>query len=305
MKNYLFKLFSYLKLDQYALKRMHENQQGVILMYHGVTDSKIADGDWLQVYASEFEKQMKYVSENFMPVSLHNLQESLDEFSKPPCAITFDDGYKNVLTVALPILQKYNIPATVFLVTSYLDETKPKMFWWDKVFLKYHSTQFIESIKENVSGDIDAYVEQLIKENELTFTKEEIASYSIMNEADVKELLKSNLMSIGSHTKNHELLTHISNAEAYLTLSESYERLCKLGEECFYICYPNGYYTEEHLEMCDKIGYYGGVASDKGLVTSNSFDYQLPRLGVGRNTKIETFKYAVSGLSTIIHNFFK
>ena len=46
-------------------------------------------------------------------------------------AITFDDGYANNLYQAKPLLEKYQIPATVFVATDYLE--KPREFWWDEL----------------------------------------------------------------------------------------------------------------------------------------------------------------------------
>ncbi len=57
----------------------------------------------------------------------------LEEVAKDPsgdrlCAISFDDGYRDTVTTALPILRRYSAPATIFLTTGYLDRTAPH--WW-------------------------------------------------------------------------------------------------------------------------------------------------------------------------------
>jgi peptidoglycan/xylan/chitin deacetylase (PgdA/CDA1 family) len=87
-----------------------------ILMYHSVTDNTFGYTD-LHVSPSEFEKQVKYLSENgFTPIHFTELNNANNY--ENPIILTFDDGYKNNYTNAYPILKKYNIKATVFMTSS-------------------------------------------------------------------------------------------------------------------------------------------------------------------------------------------
>lgn len=85
-----------------------------ILCYHSISK----DNDIFSVKPQEFEKQIKFISrsKNVLPVrKIYNLKK---DKSRDCVAITFDDGYEDIYKNVLPILKKYGIKATVFVVGS-------------------------------------------------------------------------------------------------------------------------------------------------------------------------------------------
>jgi len=76
-----------------------------------------------EVVAEVFEEQMRFLSRHFAVLPLLEAARLLQKRNLPAraCCITFDDGYADNLTVAQPILEKYQLPATVFVATGYLD----------------------------------------------------------------------------------------------------------------------------------------------------------------------------------------
>lgn len=87
-----------------------------VLMYHALEDEAWGF-DTLFVRPSEFEEQLVCLLENgFDPIWFSDLSH-VGDFDRP-VILTFDDGYDNNCTVLLPILQKYNVKATVFLITG-------------------------------------------------------------------------------------------------------------------------------------------------------------------------------------------
>lgn len=91
-----------------------------VLMYHNI------DQDWkiskLSVSPQSFERQMGFLARNgYNAVSLDKLVSMIKSRKEIPyktIAVTFDDGYENNYTEAFPVLQRYNIPATVFVVVD-------------------------------------------------------------------------------------------------------------------------------------------------------------------------------------------
>lgn len=86
-----------------------------ILCYHSVEDNDYN----LSIDVSVFERQMKFLSANYYLATLDEVVGYIKDGKKLPkkaVAVTFDDGYKNNLLKALPILEKYNVPATIFVV---------------------------------------------------------------------------------------------------------------------------------------------------------------------------------------------
>jgi peptidoglycan/xylan/chitin deacetylase (PgdA/CDA1 family) len=87
-----------------------------VLMYHSI-DREEGDGRAFTVSKSNFEKQMSIIKQLNIPVV--DLMAPLEKGLS--IAITFDDGYRDNLEIALPVLQKYKFPATVFVSTGMLD----------------------------------------------------------------------------------------------------------------------------------------------------------------------------------------
>lgn len=95
-----------------------------VLGYHGVIsnqekEEKYADNQYF-MSVSEFEEQMKYLSDNdYQSLTMADVNDyyhkKIEVDGKSVC-LTFDDGYKNFNTVVKPILQKYNLKATCFVI---------------------------------------------------------------------------------------------------------------------------------------------------------------------------------------------
>ena len=95
----------------------------VVLMYHSVGENNL----FFTVNENEFERQMAYLTrENFNVVSLKKLEEYLKDINIPQktIAITFDDGYKDNLSNAFPVLKKHSFPATIFITTDDIGKRK-------------------------------------------------------------------------------------------------------------------------------------------------------------------------------------
>ena len=106
--------------------------RGLILMYHRVSEEDI-DPWSLRVTPQHFAEHLEVLQQHTKPMSLKELAQAHQEgnICDRAVAITFDDGYANNLHQAKPILEKYQIPATVFVATEYL--TNPREFWWDEL----------------------------------------------------------------------------------------------------------------------------------------------------------------------------
>ena len=105
--------------------------RGVILMYHRIEEPS-SDPWQLCVAPERFAAQMAILRQSFVPISLGDLADAVRAGSVPPksVAVTFDDGYRDNLTVAAPILGATMIPATVFVVSGAVDGPG---FWWDEL----------------------------------------------------------------------------------------------------------------------------------------------------------------------------
>lgn len=103
-----------------------------VLLYHRVVDID-NDPQLLAVSPRRFDEQMRRLAEGFHPISLTRLVSNIRKADVPrnAVAVTFDDGYFDNLTHALPILEAHGIPATVFVATGTIGGARG--FYWDKL----------------------------------------------------------------------------------------------------------------------------------------------------------------------------
>jgi peptidoglycan/xylan/chitin deacetylase (PgdA/CDA1 family) len=92
-----------------------------ILAYHAVGDCpRAADKHNLFVSTQSFSKQMDFLARRRQVIDLDTALDGGVGSGAPAVAITFDDGYRNVLNLAAPILERHGFPATVFIPTAYI-----------------------------------------------------------------------------------------------------------------------------------------------------------------------------------------
>lgn len=96
-------------------------QPGIpIYMYHSISETVLSEDESLSVKPSDFENHIKFIVENnYTPIFTSDLKHSYKY--KKPVVITFDDGYLDNYTTAYPILKKYNIKATFFVISDKID----------------------------------------------------------------------------------------------------------------------------------------------------------------------------------------
>jgi peptidoglycan/xylan/chitin deacetylase (PgdA/CDA1 family) len=104
----------------------------LILLYHRIAETE-PDPWSLCVTPQHFAEQLQVLQQYAVPVSLSHLVNTVHagERLRRSVVITFDDGYVDNLKNAKPILEQYDIPATVFVATGYLDQQRE--FWWDEL----------------------------------------------------------------------------------------------------------------------------------------------------------------------------
>jgi len=200
-----------------------------VLNYHQIND---VDKNALTVTVKDFDDQMRYLSENNYNVITP--KEMLDAFknnAKIPdktVIITFDDGYKDNYENAYPILKKYNLKGTIFVITDYVS-LYPNYITWD----------------------------------------------------EAKEMQKSGVINLESHTMDHFNLLKISKNDARLQLANSkYWLEAHLKKPVTFLAYPEGDYNEDLKNMLKELKYEGAFTVNYGLVSSDSDAYEMPRVAV-------------------------
>src|SRR5690349_17297353 len=110
--------------------RLANRHKALILTYHRFSE----DGHDGTTSARALAEQLEYLSDHYQLVNLTTLINHLEsEYPLPAglAAITIDDGYRDAYDVALPVLRRYDAPATLFAVTRFVDGDD--WLWTDKV----------------------------------------------------------------------------------------------------------------------------------------------------------------------------
>lgn len=252
--------------------------------------------------ADQFAAVMAVVRDHFSPLSLAEGLQHLDDSTLPPRAVcvTFDDGYADNLTVALPILKHFEIPLTVFIATGYLDG---KCMWNDRVAeaIRQAPGDSIDlrgyGFGVQTLGDVRArarLVSGLLKrlryhppDQREQMAQDLAARYAprlispMLTRAQVREL-RARGVEIGGHTVTHPILADTDNRLAHREIAENKEELeGLLGEPLRFFAYPNGKpdldCTAVHAKMARDLGYAAAVTTRPGVATAATDRYWLPR----------------------------
>jgi peptidoglycan/xylan/chitin deacetylase (PgdA/CDA1 family) len=264
-------------------------------MYHRVADL-VFDPWRLAVTPAHFDEQMQVLSEYFRPVPLAELSEDPGRDPRPrSVAVTFDDGHRDGLEEAKPVLLRHGIPATVFVVSGYVDSDRP--FWWDELeHLCFHGNL---SARDRIDGLVvrdlppgDRYLDlwgqlQLLPAPERRERLDRLAEAAgtpvpaprgTLSHAELKELAEGGLVEIGGHTVNHPSLPSLPAEEQLEEIRGSriqLERLLDRPVTSF--CYPHGAFTADTVALVREAGFARACVSVEGPVRAGADRFQLPR----------------------------
>lgn len=250
---------------------------------------------------ARFDEIASTISVLFNVIPLGEAVNRLGSNSLPSRAacITFDDGYRDNFTNALPILRKYNLPATVFIATDYMHG---ETMWNDIVIESIRSYSGEMQLSEaGIVAESCASVEQKrnlvrkiipqikympqVKRSEMVNNIADQCNYQakriMMSEEEVLAL-RDGGFSIGAHTCSHPIMMLADNETAEAELSRSKEVLeALLKDKVSLFAYPNGKpgedYSARDVELVRKLGFEAAVSTTNRVAASSDSIYELPR----------------------------
>lgn len=274
-----------------------------ILIYHRVLPAPdpLRPGE---IVADRFERQMRFLARHFAVLPLREAAQRLKNGTLPyrACCITFDDGYADNLTVALPILEKYRLPATVFVATGYLDGGRMfndsvvdaiagsalQELNLEALGLGRHASATLadkraavvaiqEQLKYQPPAERTVLVEQMIELAECGPLPADI----MLTSEQVGELSRRGV-EIGGHTVAHTILTTLDDTAARQEIAAGKQRLEALtGRPVTVFAYPNGRpnrdYAARHVAMVRELGFEAAVSTAHGVSNRDTDIHQLPR----------------------------
>jgi peptidoglycan/xylan/chitin deacetylase (PgdA/CDA1 family) len=322
----------------WALRRILGQRCPLILCYHSVVGDDHSDESFLYrnaVSASHFEKQLQFLNRHFHPISTADLMDHMNRGTKlrpRSVLVTFDDGYRNNLTQAAPLLARYGTPALFSVTTGYIgrrdilwpDEVNLRVLHWPAAEIPFPVSsgeerfevakvpaergariQLAERIRSRckaLSDDVRVgYVERLREQDCPALEQIDHELYDFLSWDEVRTMARSGF-EIGSHTVTHPILTKVSARELAYQLTESKARIeAEICRSCTSIVYPNGQATDYSPEVeraAKNAGYAMGFIATGSYASFNGGWYRINRIGVPGQQPLEVFESRVSGLHT-------
>lgn len=209
-----------------------------VLAYHGIRSDALPEGsmpfEQLHVTARHFDQQCRVLRDMCRILTFDEWNRiAAGEMPIPERAalVTFDDGYRSVLTEALPILERHEIPAIVFLCTDPIE--RGRQFWFDSMAIRLG-----EGAVERVKDLPWREWREAVAQHETPADTGPTAPLTI---DEVRTLASHPLVTIGSHSATHPLL---GRAPVEIQLAELQESRAKLESwierRVSAFAYPNG-----------------------------------------------------------------
>ena len=225
------------------------------------------------------------------------------------------------------MVQKYQVPATVFLPTEFIGLNRK--FWTDHFadILYHRQTQALDGTsKPDISkivhsldalqGTFEAQLEAgiailknypqviidevLLELSRAWDVKTDASDRDFLNWSEINEMLDSGLISFGSHTVTHQILTTLDDAAIKGELADSRDMLLQkqvVASEFVPFCYPNGNYDDKIVSMVQDAGYNLAVTTRKGWNNQGSNPFTLRRIGIHQDmsSTIQLFACRIAG----------
>lgn len=295
--------------------RPRGTQKFAVLCYHRVGMEGLPLFSRLQ--PAKFEVQMRYLRQHYRLVSLGQLCQELGEarLVEPTVAVTFDDGYRDLFTYGFPILQKYGIPATVFLIGDCMETGEPP--WYDRIFLavkhakgdtldvQLDQLQRFElgsaETRLQIAWQIICYLRTIPDRSRrawcVSFEQSHPAPHAeiearMLNWLQVRTMQKGNVF-FGAHTKSHPSVSQLDLCELEKELGCSKRSLEeRIGVPILDFAYPFGKPSDISRaaeEFLNRSGYRSAVTTVEGCNVSTTNPFRLRRIQIDDDDSMPSF----------------
>lgn len=254
-----------------------------------ITFHDIHSQDWLR-------NTLKAVGSLYRFVHIRELEDFYHSGKtlKNTCHITFDDGHRTFYENSFPVLKEFQVPASIYVSPLIIRERKN--FWFQDI-AKLDAGSF----KKELAPILDLNVQQLEKFSLSSILKslpidkiQEVIDLHLsrhglkrtapqnMTTAQLLEVHRSGLVSIGAHTMNHPILKNETAERARYEIEASVNELSDLlGEKTRYFAYPNGMpgldYSRREVKILDDCGIQLSFTMEKKSYEKTDHRLTIPR----------------------------
>ena len=300
---------------------MKESDRGVLVLYYHRINSIQDDPFELCVSEENFDSQMKYIVEHYNVVKFTDCWNATSK----GVVVTFDDGYADNFEKAMPILEKYQIPFTVFVSTGQLMNNG--IMWWDELYellVKQNRNEYIE-ISDDIFGCswktnsyehklncyyaihklMNHYISIEKKDEWLNQLRIQVGAedygkdYAMLTSMQLEELSKNDLVTIGGHTVSHMSLGKLPIDRQEIEIRENLRMLEEIiSEKITAFSYPFGRegvdMNDYTLDLLKKYGIVKAATTSQRIWSLEGNEFLIPRCEV-KNWTVKDFEKKIEG----------
>jgi peptidoglycan/xylan/chitin deacetylase (PgdA/CDA1 family) len=316
------------------LARFSNRRRLLLLTYHGVLPAGSGADDYLArncVDADAFARQMRFLSRHYRCISLSDAVAGLAGEKPLPhraAVVTFDDGFRNNLDHALPVLRQYGVPATVFVTTDHIGRGT-RLLWTERVARLVTESRpgdridvvvageritasspgerreaaraLLKRLKSVPVGERDRAIAELEQALGADAGAPEEDRYAFLDWDGVRALIAGGV-EIGSHTATHAVLTSLTPDAIRRELARSKGAIERhIGRPCVLFSYPNGTaadFNDAAKAALREAGFVCALSQIPGMNTAGTDRYELRRVNIGRGHDDLLFEAQVAGVWT-------
>jgi peptidoglycan/xylan/chitin deacetylase (PgdA/CDA1 family) len=287
----------------YLLNPSKPSRSPVLGMYHSVSELPIRNwGPWqYSVTSKDFDKQLSRINKKYTIISIDELFKWLmddEPIAHDSIILTFDDAYRDFKNEALPILEKYDFPATVYVPTRLLDDNRAP--FEHRLGMELH-----ERNKLNITVDdftINASLrtkEEVVStynkiRNKFKFSSTELredflkkietssgSTDIILNAKELRKLHTHPLVTVGAHGHEHVPFTSLPREKQKINIETCRDQLTNiLGSPPKHFSFPYGSFNDSAIQAVREAEFETAVTTQSRPVSPRDWGrpYTIPRI---------------------------
>lgn len=325
-----------------ALFRLLNRKKVRIFALHGVSNYSM-EHPWVplrqQMDVNDLRELLTVLTAKYHFVSIGEAVEILRGESPivdNVAVLTFDDGYRNNFTHALPVLEEFGVPGAFYLATGLVESREP--FWVDRLDyllqvaaeqgisfevagrtfelhsddrrkvaavyedLRLHCKKYFADDKD-FNDALSGLADQLERDIDISVShvlnSDEWAA--VVSAEEIPVYAQRDLVTLGGHTVSHLRLSFSTTDEITRELTDSKNSIEAWSDrDCLHFAYPNGAFNDHCADLVERTGYRSAVTMRYGLVAVGDNPYTLNRLSLPSNFRIAEILARASGLELAI-----
>lgn len=305
---------------------------GAILMFHRVTPNPcdaFAPNSGLEITPEFLDDCLIHLrAQGFDILSLDaalDLLRARRRPTRPFVVLTFDDGYRDLVDHALPILERHRAPFTAYVTTGFADRSA--RLWWLEMEESVRRLSRVDVLVDGrrIARDCATAVEKRRAFAEIYWSVRDggeaalldvvaalsaqagvdaraLANDACLDWASVVGLAGHELATIGAHSSTHPRLAKLDVAEARREMAQSRDRIAReTGVTPRHFCYPVGDPSsagQREFKLAAELGFESAVTTRPGMIFPEHVDrlLALPRLSVnGKHQSLAALDILLSG----------